>query len=236
VDICAQIVVKCMYIGAISSRESFIREDKNVSVIIVYRRPINWTDRILELACGEFTHCEIYVPNIGGTFATTVDVGMDLRFDLKQLYVLPDTAGDYAWHLLVMTEVEYQRMCAWNMEQVAHHCRYNYTDLMWQVAPYMRSFVHDVSQQDASHPRKMFCSQAVVLALRAAFSGNDSKPHMKAFVSSMNSRLTTPGVLMTALNFYTGFSVSNELVPMTVDVVNKFTDLAINRHRQMCMS
>jgi hypothetical protein len=229
--VCVATLAEYMYIEAISSQEAYNREDKNVAIVIVYRRPIVWTDRLLKLACGEFTHCEIYVPKIGGTFATSVDVGMDLRFDLKQHYVL--SGGDYAWHLVVMTETEYQRMCAWNMEQVAHHCRYNYSDLLWQVAPYFRSFVHDVNQQVASHPKKMFCSQAVVLALRAAFNGNDSSPHMKSFISSVNSRLTTPGGLMNALNSYMGVCASNELVPMTVDVVNKCTDAAVDRHKRM---
>jgi hypothetical protein len=221
-----------MYIEPIAASKAYERADKKMSVIVVYRRPIVWTDRILRLACGEFTHCELYVPKIGGTFATSVDVGMELRFDLKQHYIA--TAGDYAWHLIVMTEIEYHRMCVWNMEQVAHHCQYNYSDLVWQIAPYMRSFIHDLTQQDASHPKKMFCSQAVVLALRAAFHGPDSSPHMKAFVSSMNSRLTTPGSLLTSLGSYMGLGASNEKVPMSANEVNVHTDAAIVKHQKMC--
>jgi len=38
----------------------------------------------------------------------------------------------------------------------------------------------------------MFCSQAVVLALREAFNGMGSTPFMQQFACSMNSRLTTP--------------------------------------------
>jgi hypothetical protein len=210
---------------------SYNRADGRVAVVIVYRRPIVWTDRIIKIACGEFTHCEMYVPSLGGTFLTTVDFGMEFRSDIKRLY--SEAPHDYAWHLIVMSALEYERMCAWNIEQVAHHCKYNYTDLVWQVAPYMRSYVHDLTQTDASHPKKMFCSQAVVLALRAAFNGSDSSPHMREFVSSMNSRLTTPGGLVKAVSIYTGTNISNDTVPMSVSNIDVCTGAALEKQGRM---
>lgn len=222
-----------MYIDTIETSKAYKREDLKVPVIIVYRRPVVWTDRILKVACGEFTHCELYIPNIEGTFSTTVDCGMELRFDLKYHY--NKTPHDYAWHLIVMSQTEYDRMCSWNMEQVSHHCKYNYSDLVWQLAPYMRSFVHDLTRQDASHPKKMFCSQAIVLALRAAFNGPDSSPHMRAFVASMNSRLTTPGCLLTNVSKYVGVDVSDSRVPLSVKDVNTCTDEAVKKQNKIAI-
>ena len=220
-----------MYAEAVQPGKEYGRSDGIVPVIVVYRRPVEWSDRVLQLACGEFTHCELYVPNFKGTFVTTVDFGMELRFDMKDSYRLE--SHKYAWHLIPLTQAEYKRLCAWNMEQVKNHCKYNWPDLLWQVAPFMRSFVHDLAKQDASHPKKMFCSQAVVLALRAAFGGDGrNNTRMKACVRSMNSRITTPGLLSKQLIYFTGFGVNTSPVPVYPYEVNKYTDEVLERTAQ----
>ena len=214
------------YIEAISQADAYDRLDGLVAVVIVYRRAIAWSDRVLSMACGEFTHCEMFIPNFSGTFVTTIDFGMELKTDLRNNYL--HQSENYAWHLVPMTRAEYVRMCAWNMDQVNSHCKYNYRDFVWQVTPYLRPYVHDLTIQDAIHPSRLFCSQAVVLALRAAFSGSDSNVRMRAFANSMNSRLTTPGDLHTAACQYLGISSSNDVVPMGVNEVNMYTNEMIN--------
>lgn len=214
-----------MYIDTIASAREFDRVDDMVAVIVVYRRPVQWTDYVLKRVCGEFTHCELYMPTFGGTFFTTVDNGMEFRLDIKQIY--QETPEDYAWHLIPVTRAECRRLWAWNMNQVHQHCQYNYRDLLWQVAPYMRPYVHDLTDQDAMHPTKMFCSQAVVLALRATFVSEDSSPHMRAFALSMNSRITTPCDVVSNANRYLGTAINITNIPITPGHVNIAMDRAL---------
>ena len=217
------------YIEATPQGTPYDRSDGLIAVVIVYRRAVEWTDRVLGLRCGEFTHCEIFIPKFSGTFVTTIDFGMELRTNLKNNYMVE--SKNYAWHLIPMTCLEYQRLCEWNMEQVKRHCKYNYKDILWLATPYPSAFVHDLSIQDATHPQRLFCSQAVVLALRAAFSCRVSNPHMYAFVNSMNSRITTPGDLHAAACLYLGVPSNDNIVPINVNDVNVYTTEMINNKK-----
>jgi hypothetical protein len=221
-----------MYTGLVGTASQYVRKDGKIPIFIVYRRPVAWTDRLLQVACGEFTHCEIYVPNIGGTFVTTTDSGMQLRFDLKRHYT--SNPSYYAWHLIALTECEYDRMNAWHMEQVTNHCAYNYRDLLKLPLTKIWGPWHDLGQNDANHPKRMFCSQAVVLALRAAFNdGNNSGCRMKSFISSMNSRITTPGCLVKDFAGYMGVAANNCNIPMDVKQVNSYTDDVVAKQAEL---
>jgi hypothetical protein len=198
----------------------YTQTNAKMSIIIVYRRAQVFSDRCLEIACGEFTHCEIFDPYIGGTFVTSVDYGMQLRFDIKQLY--HSDHKNYAWQIITLTKLEYDRMTRWNIEQVETHCKYNYSDLLWQITPFC-SYVPDLTLLQCRHPNRMFCSQAVVLALRSAI-GDDSTHRMREFVSSMNSRLTTPMHLQKAISMYTGIGFSDKPIPTSVDIVNMYSN------------
>ena len=215
---------------AIDPGKEFHREDGLTAVVIVYRRPVVWTDRVLRLACGDFTHCELYIPKLGGTFATTVEYGMEFNTGLKNNYRDHEQRKNYAWHLVTLTDLEYERLWVWNMTQVSRHCQYNYRDMFWQVAPYLQPYVHDLDHQHTENPSRLFCSQSVVLALRAAFDGNDSDPRAHAFANSMNSRLTTPGNLRDAASKFLGVVVNNQPVPVDVRDVNMYTNATILHH------
>ena len=77
------------------------------------------------------------------------------------------------------------------------------------------AFVPDISREEAQHPHKLFCSQAVVLALREACNGQHASPHLEAFVKSLNSRITTPTELADRTTTYMGMELSNGPVPLT---------------------
>ena len=198
------------------------RNDGWNPVIVVYRRSICWTDRVLQFAgAGEFTHCELYLPNEGTTFAIFLGGLMQCNAVLPQLY--KSTPQYFAWHLLLLTDQEYERLKQWNVRQVTHHCRYNLSDLAWQITPshVSRSCVHDLDQDAASDPRKMFCSQAVVLALREAFKGTGSNFCMQNFACSMNSRLTTPTELACSTAEHLGRCPHVGIIPTSHEDVNK---------------
>ena len=77
------------------------------------------------------------------------------------------------------------------------------------------AFVPDISQEDAQQPHKLFCSQAVVLALREACNGPYASPYLEAFVKSLNSRITTPTELADRTTTYMGMELNSGPVPLT---------------------
>ena len=94
---------------------------------------------------------------------------------------------------------------------------YNFRDLLWKIAPrrVQNSCVSDLTEDNAHSPKNVFCSQAVILALREAFSGVDTKPHLKAFTKSMNSRITTPTQLERCFVTHQHKEVNTGMVPLT---------------------
>jgi len=198
--------------------EGRVHKQNQNPVIVVYRRPLPLviTDRVLQLfGAGEFTHCEMYLPKDMATFAIFAGGQMQCSAVLSHLYVKrPDL---FAWHMFVLNNVEYERLRVWNIEQVYKHCKYNLKDLMFQILPttIQKSYVKDLSKERAHAPKTMFCSQAVVLALREACSGQGGSPHIEAFATSMNSRITTPSDIANKVVKDLGMELRYEPVPLT---------------------
>ena len=123
----------------------------------------------------------------------------------------------FSWHMFVLNEHEYQRLRVWNTNQVYRQCGYNFSDLVYQILPETMKtvFVPDITREKAQYPQKLFCSQAVVLALREACNGMHTSPHMESFTKAMNSRIITPTELAYRTTTYMGLDISNEPVPLT---------------------
>jgi len=123
----------------------------------------------------------------------------------------------FSWHLFVLNDHEYQRLRVWNTNQVVNQCEYNLSDLAYQILPaaVQTVFVSDVSRAEAQLPHKLFCSQAVVLAMREACNGLGASPHLEVFTKSLNSRITTPTELAARTTAYMGTELSSEPVPLT---------------------
>jgi hypothetical protein len=192
-------------------------------VVVVYRRPMAFTDRALQLfGFGNFIHCELWLPKDQATFAIFVGGEMQCSAVLSRLYV--DRPDLFAWHMLVLNDVEYERLRVWNIEQVYKHCAYNLKDLAFKILPAVmqKSYVKDLSKEQAHAPRSMFCSQAVLLALREACSGQDGSPHIAAFTTSLNSRTTTPNELANRAVKDLGMGLRHEPVPMTNAVAQTY--------------
>ena len=153
-------------------------------VVIVYRRPIKWTDKVMSVFAGEYTHCEMYLPKESCSFSIFQGGAMQCSAVLPNLYRTHPKL--FSWHMFVLNELEYQRLCAWNMNQVTRGCEYNLSDLAYQLLPVslQTAFVSDINREEAQHPHKLFCSQAVVLAMRAACTGQRTSPHLEAFTKS----------------------------------------------------
>jgi hypothetical protein len=187
-------------------------------VVVVYRRQMGWTDRLLQtLGAGEFTHCELYFPLLQVTFAVFIPGSMRCDTTLWRLYAHPVVRYKFAWHLLQLNRLEYDALLAWNVSLQEHHRGYNLADLMWQAAPLVvqGAIVRDLTDSEAHMPGRVFCSQAVVLAMRAASGVVSASARFRAFTHSMNSRLTTPTDMAVNMTQYLGVEINTGAVPLT---------------------
>ena len=185
-------------------------------IVIVYRRPMFMTDHLICMAgAGQFTHCELYIPGKKATFAIFVGGEMQCSTSLPNFYqTRPD---DFAWHMMILTDEENNLLEKWHIDMVGKKCLYNFKDLMWKMTPSLiqSRCVSDLTTERSHSPNKMFCSQAVILALREAFSGPTSKPLLKEFATSVNSRITTPNELSSHFTKFQHQVVNTTLVPLT---------------------
>ena len=185
-------------------------------VCVVYRRPMFMTDTFMRIAgSGEFTHCELYIPLKKATFAIFAGGNMECSTSLPRFY--QSRPKDFAWHMLILTDSENALLEKWHVDMVEKKCHYNFKDLFWKIAPtsIQAACVSDVTAEVAHSPEKMFCSQAVILGLREAFSGQDTKPFLKTLSNSINSRITTPSQLDKHFVTYQHDHTKTSLVPMT---------------------
>jgi hypothetical protein len=202
-----------------------IRPNGWYPVLIVYRRPMDLVEDIMQALGGghthcEFLHCELYVPDAGGTF--TIFKGGTMVKETKLPILYKCRPDKFAWHIIPLNRGEFMRMLQWNTEQIAHHCPYNFRDLAWQIVPenVRNSYVKDLSAAQAHNPKSMFCSQAILLALREASNEECARPILRNFAYRIKSRLATPTDLARLTTEYLGVGVNCSRVPTTIDEVN----------------
>ncbi|KAJ1465541.1 hypothetical protein T484DRAFT_1757336 [Baffinella frigidus] len=197
-------------------------------ILLMYRRPICKREKLLQIVsgCGEFTHCEVYCPDMAIMHNTPGEPRIILTgwtytnfsmCDMMRTRVcLESYVRDrdlYRFHKITLTNTEYQRFCAWNNTQVTNHCHYNVKDLALQMLP--RKLAHRVKDSKVTHPTKLYCSQAVVLALRyAAEKGNGTSNGAQTFLdkvctalSKTEARCSTPSSVADALHGVIGAPV-----------------------------
>lgn len=185
-------------------------------VIIVYRKAVFTTDMLMQLAgVGEYVHCELYFPLQKATYAIFIGGVMQCSTLLPQFYKAEP--HHFAWHMLILNDSENVRLERWLIDMVKKECTYNMKDLVWQLTPEIvqRSYVSDLTTENAHSPKSLFCSQAIILALRESFSSITTKPHLKNFAKEMNSRITTPSELSGHLVKHQYMPVNTGMVPMT---------------------
>ena len=177
-------------------------------VWIMYRRPLGRTERIIQTVgqCGEFTHCEIYCPDYvfenikGWSFSNFSFTKMMCTRECIPSYHLD--RGKYMYHVVELDNAQFQKFINWNDNQIAHNCRYNYTDVCKQILPkfFAKSITSEVDMNLEFH-QHLFCSQAVILSLRASL--HKDHPVIKC-LTCLTSRLTTPSTLCDQLSICLG--------------------------------
>jgi len=206
---------------------SLSRRNSN-SVVVVYRKPMFWTDRVLQrYGAGEYTHCELYIPQRDETYAIFLGGDMLRSDDLPLHY--KEKPHLFAWHIHILTDSEFTRLLEWNDLQVYNKCKYNFADLALKLMPSVlqKSLTSDLRGKNADEPRKLFCSQAIVLAFRHAYSCPESKKTNSLFAHSMNSRITSPSDLARTTSLHLGAPPNTTTVPSS-----NYLDAAIFRITQ----
>jgi hypothetical protein len=208
-----------------SATSVYPRPDGFYPVFIVYRRPMDYADQVIQALGGgetycEFTHCELYLPDEGVTFTIFKGGTMEKSAMLPMLYTRrPDR---FSWHMLALNHDEYLGLLDWNNTQLARHCPYNFRDLVWQVVPrgISNSFVHDLEITTSRSPSRIYCSQAIILALRDSSQAECARQILRDFVCSINSRLATPSDLARLTTHFLGVPPRTSVVPSTPEEVN----------------
>ena len=186
------------------------------AVVVVYRRAGRLGRRLLHAAgVGPFAHCELYLPSERETFKILRGGTMQSCGEAGKAYEA--SPAGYAWHMWILTDLEYQRMIDWNLDQADSLCRYSARDLGYRLlpSPLHASWAPDVSGEDERNPRTLFNTQAVILAMRYAFAARESTARASQFLRSLNSRLTTPSELAQSTAAFFQVPVSAEPVPLT---------------------
>jgi hypothetical protein len=198
-------------------------------IFLMYRRPLCKTEKVIQFVsnCGEFTHCEVYCPDldedgfVGWTFTNFSMCKM-----MKTRRCIPSYIAEcdkYTFHSIDLTRNQFSRFVEWNRLQVLNKCSYNYKDLPLQMLPktLARSTVNDLNTTQATTPKKLFCSQAVILALRHAL---EPTHRVSLALAHINTRLSTPTMVATSLESLYG-------KPRDVCILMKIISHGMTRHK-----
>jgi hypothetical protein len=164
--------------------------------------------------CGDFLHCEVFCPDlvhegkVGCTFTNFSMCDMMRTRECLASYVVDH--DKYMYHRIFLDPVQFDKFTSWNDRQVNHKCKYNYSDLCRQMIPAViaQNITREVDMSKLYH-QKLYCSQAVVLALRASL-GLD---HIvcKA-LAPVTSRLSTPSIVSKHLSAVLGAPIQLPLL------------------------
>lgn len=138
-------------------------------VWLVYRRPLGVVDTTVQWLgrCGEFTHMELYFPNLCRGYCNFMFNNMEEnQFCLNEYEANPEM---YTVQEIFMFKQAHDHMHEWCKSRVDAKTTYNYISVVRLMLP---QCMH--ASIDPPECNKLFCSEAAVLALRASFSKNDS--------------------------------------------------------------
>lgn len=171
-------------------------------VALMFRKPVFFSDTILALRAGPLIHVEI-LPiddnNPENTLSYTSFVGspFSMSISTKRTYE-NDTCVGLAFDV---SEHEHELLVSYLHDLCEKNIPYNYSDVALSVLPsgIKNSFVDDVASESPTDITSLFCSQAVVLALRNAL---DEKTALFQRLKDVNSRTVLPYALYHVIKPY----------------------------------
>ena len=169
----------------------------SMKVMIIFRKPICKTDKLIKYFIGQYTHMEIMIyldksPRSSPTFTAFVGENFNSSIMAKTKYVKPDYEAYYLETEQDETECLLDYLIALSEQRIP----YNYEDL--PLIPFKKvitasGMMDDVNDESPDKIKRLFCSQAftVAIALRRCLQFKHY-PRLIAELKSINSRLTTP--------------------------------------------
>ncbi len=167
--------------------------------VLVFRKPMGWTDKLVAVRAGSLVHVDIVPVNATTPQDTLVCTSyMGERFSMS---LSAKSAYDDKHHVALgipTSDEEQQRIVSYLHDLVKNHISYNYADLVGSSLPYVVSSVvmQDVQSDDPRDIQSLFCSQAAVLTLRHCL--NQAHPVHQALAHA-NSRCMLPNMLFHVL-------------------------------------
>jgi len=176
-----------------------------IGVILVFRRPIFASDRVLNLFSREFVHMELLMlleskPEDSPTFTVFMGEKFSMSISLKKGY----NEQEYFGMALDVFPGEAISLLNYMTTLVDRGVRYNYSDLALQpVKSLLKKSVmfEDVPSDEPGEVKKLFCSQAFTLGLRHSLT-HAINLDLKKKLLEKNSRLMTPSDLFHILMPY----------------------------------
>lgn len=169
-------------------------------IVLVFRRPIFFTDTVISLCAGHLVHVDI-VPideqNPINSLVCTSYIGETFSISLTRKAAYSDS--DEVGLAIATTDDEHLRVTSYLHDLAVNKIPYNYTDVISCALPKMikKTFLEDLASDNPAKIKSLFCSQAVVLALRNGLS--ESNP-VTQVVKGLNSRCILPEALFRQLN------------------------------------
>ncbi|EKX34797.1 hypothetical protein GUITHDRAFT_118968 [Guillardia theta CCMP2712] len=181
-----------------------------IQCVFVFRRPVMLSDRIIKLMTGPFAHVDLYVhreekPNDSPSLTTFMGEHFSMSVNMRKSY----NSRDYEGLHLRLDPVESTKLFDYAIDLVERRVPYNLADLLYQPLKTVlpdSGFFEDVPNESSLQVKKVFCSQAFVLALRNSLHNDelagaliDESPIQRKKLLwrliSENSRLCTPSDL-----------------------------------------
>ena len=154
---------------------------------------------IISMCAGEFVHVDLMpindnAPEHSVVCTSYIGENFSLSLATKQAYNDKDCVA----LCIELTEEEHQKLTSYLLALADHNIPYNYQDVLVSALPrsVSRVLVDDVADERPEKISTLFCSQAVVLALRNSLDGSHPLMHT---LQQVNSRCTLPDTLFRLL-------------------------------------
>jgi hypothetical protein len=171
-------------------------------VACVFRRPVFYTDSLVALCAGPLVHVEIMPidsrePRASASYTSYVGCPFALSLSTKQTYDNTTCAA----LVLQLSDVEHEALLVYLQDLCEAQIPYNYRDTALLMLPGGAALfgATDVPSEVPRALQSLFCSQAVVLALRNAL---DARRPLTRVLAGLNSRTVLPYALFTVLHPY----------------------------------
>jgi hypothetical protein len=179
-----------------------------MKIMIIYRKPCCKLDKCIQVLgnCGAYTHCELYCPEmlyngkIGWTFTNFSFYEMEMT--QESVYQYKSDPQLFDAHEILIRPEQHAALLRWNLELVARRCSYNYSDLFLHLMPKrIASALRPDDKNMLTIPKKLYCAQAVILALKHALG---PRHRVSQSLTEINIHLSKPSCIADKLSHIFG--------------------------------